>query len=353
MASEKEIPMTTPPVNNTSNNFDSVKKCFGKCWTGFKKCVADEKVQKVMLFVFSLIIGTAIGALVGTPIGATAIILGAVVGAVTGGIVFGAVTGVKYVIQMKGYPAHAHVIAKDSDGKKVDRKPLSVGKQGWETDDHLGVFKDVIKEEFANKQWFKDWKAHKGFKENNQAAEYLFGKYVRKGVSLGECQELLRAAKKDDKLKGVEFLTRVRAEGLFIRQIPEFIRKDLKNSDKETLKIQVEEEIHKFPDLILDESTQYELKKFQSFKTHLSRRLDTNLTGAIFQLKGKEDPALFIRLKAPYSFYDPFSNNFGGLHEEFKSPDEFIEKLYEHIKCYGSRWRMMQPLEWGTIKYYR
>lgn len=334
--------MSIPAVNNTSNK---PAACLKNCWAKFQKCINDEKVKKVIGLALSLIIGTSIGALIGTPIGATAIILGAVVGGATGGFVYAAVTSVLYVIQMMGYPAHDHVQAKG--------KPISLNKQGWETDDHLGVFRDVIKEQFANKQWFKDWKAHKKFEDNNQAAEYLFGKWVRKGVSLGESQELLRATKKDSDAKGEEFLAKVRAEGLFIRQIPEFIRKDLRNSDKETLKIQVEEEVNKFSDLELTEQPiPYEFKNFDSFKADLKQRLDTGLTGAIFQLKGQNDPALFIRLKKPYSFYDPFSNTFGGLHE-FKSKEDFIEKLYEHLKCYGSRWRLMKPLEWGTIKYYR
>lgn len=336
--------MTTQPVAHTSKP-PAILKNLKKGMGDFLK---NEKVKQVVTGIFSILMGIAVGALIGSIIGANPIIIGAIVGGMAGGIVYAAVAGVIHVIKMKGYPAHAHA----KSVKHNNRKPLSTFKD-WGSDDNLQVFKNVVIEHFSEKEWFKNWKGSKGFTRDNQAAEHLFGKWIQKGLSIGESQELLRLSKKHPDLKGESFLRKVTAENLFKRQIPEFVRKDLeKEGGNAGLISDVEAELDKIPDLEAAGSIHYNLKNFGSFKTDLKPRLNS-LSGATFQFDGSKRPSLFIRLNKPYSFYDPFSKKFGGLHEDFKSEDDFINKLYQNLKCYHSKWRLSKPQETGIIKFYR
>jgi hypothetical protein len=336
--------VANPPTSKPS----LLKKIVTKC----QNCCQDKKVQKVVVGIFCAIIGGLVGALVGSIIGATPIIVGAVVGGLVGGMAYLATKSVLHVIKMQGYPAHAH--AKSSKGN--NKKPLSAwGTKDWGSDENLGIFKEVIREHFSKKPWFEAWKTHKGFKKDFEATEYLFGKGIRKvPSSFGEAQELIRISKAYPELKGEDFLIRVHAEGLYQRQIPELVRQDLLEYPKKGLRKQLKAETETIRGLDLADSLGIDLKNLGSFATDLKdQRLDKDLTSATLQLDGKNKHTLYIRLKEPYCFYDPFSKKFGGLHEKFASKDKFIEKLCENLKCYRSKWRLSKPLETGTLKFYR
>lgn len=347
-------PISSPVANKTPDKptfFDNIKK------KGKDFC-QNKLIMQIAIGILSVMIGLGVGALVGSAFTASTIIIGAAVGAIVGGFTYAAVKGVQHVIRKKAYPAHEHTKmtkkekeeAEENKTGKIKRKPIATD---WRSDDHLLIFKDVVKEHFSEKPWFIAWKKHKGFKHDDRAAEYLFGKWMPMGLSFGEAGELLRISKTDPKLQKDDLLNKVRAENLFLRQIPEFVREDLElNPALGTLLNDVAAEASNIPDLELRSTLKINLKNFTSFESDLKQHLNTDL-GATLQFEGKKKPTLFIRLQKPYSFYDPFSKKFGGLHENFKSPDDFVKKLASHLECYRSKWRTYKPLKTGIIKFYR
>lgn len=317
--------------------------------------------MQIVIGILCVGVGACIGGIIGAPFAASMIAIGAVAGGIVGGFIYAAVMGVQHVIKKKAYPAHDHTQMtkrereEEKEKGKMNRKPLSTwgGTKDWGSDDNLRVFKDIIKL-FSNKPWFTAWKKHKDFEKDSEAAEYLFGKWIPKGLSFGEAQVLLMISKTFPKLTGENFLRKVRPELLYLRQIPEFILKDLALDPAGTdLRGQVEAETSNIPKFDLAHSREFNLRTLKSFRTDLKERLDTNIIGATVELYGKNRPTLYIRLQEPYSFYDPFSKKFGGLHENFASKDDFIEKLSTHLKCFKSPWRFSKPQKAGIIKFYR
>lgn len=328
----------TQVVNPPPRERSSLEKTKDKAYN----CLKDEKVKQVAIGLFSVIIGAGIGALIGTAFGATPIILGAAAGAIVGGFTYAAVTLALHIIKTNGYPAHHY----------VTEKPISTFRD-WGTDDHLDVFKDVIKDFFKEIPWFIEWKKLKKFEKEDDAAEYLFGKFIHQGFSFGEAKTLLSLSKKYVDLKGHEFLRKVRAEPLFLHQVAEWVRQDLiSNTKARDLRKKVEEDLDTVLGLETAGKLKIDFKHLETFKETIKTKLGKNLIGATLKLNGKDGHTLYISLKKPYRFYDPFSKRFGGLHE-FKTEQRFIDKLHDHLKHYTSPYRFSKKREKGVLKFYR
>lgn len=350
--------MTAPITASPPQKPNKIMQFLGNMCPSITKC-DGKKIQKIALealkFLACVIIGVAAGGLIGLPIGATPIIVGAVLGGLTGGIAYFATICVIKAIQANGYSAYSH------------RTHAPVSLEKLTSSENLEVFKDVLIDHFSDKPWFQAWKARKGKHRknmfnmqskkttpftNDEAANYLVGKGISKGVSFAEAQELLKLTKTHPDLKGEDLIRRLRIENLFQRQILELLRFEVKEP---ALVQEVEDLRNHIPglDMIGDPLT-IDFKNMSIFKTTFSNFIQgKNAIGATLELVGKTRRYIFIRLTEPYSFYDPFSKKYTGLHENFKSEEAFIDTLYRHLRGYQRSWRGCHHPETGILKLYR
>lgn len=312
-------------LNKIENRFPKIKKITG-----------NPKIKKIAIEVLKglalSLLAAGFGALICSPFGATMIAIGAISGGVVGGLTFIAVTTVIQAIRSRGFPAHPFC--------KAPPIPLD----DWLTDEHLKQFHDVIEKKLQPEPWFSKWVGL--YKRSKSKMQHALWRSIQKGVAAGETRALILAAQKNPSLGGLDLLKKISPEDLFYGQLLEIIAKDLAKWKAWPEHATILKTLEEIPPLIKhgeipfgDLELNDEGKWSAQLKSFIHPVQDEPSWGCL-QLFGKEKShTLFLQFKPSFRFYDSYNPKHGGMHEGFKTEDEWIKTLYSHLKGYHSRIR--------------
>lgn len=302
-----------------------------------KRVIGNEKLKLVAKHTFFTVgltaLGGGFGVLISAPFGIIFIAIGAGLGAFTGGITYLAILSVICLKRKYGFPAHSYRIV----------PPISI--DIWLTDENHHIFQNVLKERLQPFPWFATWCSMQRLQSPGSIERHLWRK-IQKGVAFGEAQGLMMASIQHKTAKGLELLKKITPEELYYRQLLHLIQQDFHRFHREKEYNLIDLEIKKCPQLearIDITMSKLDVDHQHYFSTTLQQAIHDpehpSLYGLLSLSSKSKSHAIFLQFSPAFSFYDPCSLRHAGLHEGFKSEDEFIRAVYRHLKGYHSHLR--------------
>jgi hypothetical protein len=339
-------PTTTRPANPLSNL---------NPLNAMKKAGSNSKVKKIALEVLKTLgialLAAGLCAVSFASFGLAWLIGGTIAGGLLGGIAYIAIRSVYLTVRKEGFPSYRYKTAAPID------------QETWLGDDQKKDFRRLLGEEFGPKEWFKEWKRLHAFRSDKELERYLWLK-IQKNARTGEAVAMLQAGKEHGKLKGERFLKKIEAEEVYRFQILTIIEKALRGFVAAAFADDVRH-LLKHPPSGVRRGVSFELdalslahfdKFYENLKTHVFEAerparaaLAPELVDAPFEAAllhpSSHPPAapLFIQFKPELRFYDSSHKKFSGLHEGFKTEEEFAKALFRHFRGYQSKLRPKSP----------